>query len=86
MAASLASFAFPARQLEMISNRPVEIKECAISNVQLVHPLRGTASAGRRRPVRAVGASGRLRLDLNSRELACRRTRSDPGVVLWHSE
>jgi hypothetical protein len=86
MAASLASSHFQACRLEMISNMPVEIKECAISNVQLVHPLRGTASAGHRRPVRAVGASGRLRLDLNSRELACRRTSSDLGVVLRHSE
>jgi hypothetical protein len=44
--------------LEMISSSPVEIKECAISNVQLVYPLRGTASAGRRRPARAVVALG----------------------------
>jgi hypothetical protein len=45
----------------MISNTPVEIKESAISNVQLVHPLQGTASAGRRRPVQAVGRSRWLR-------------------------
>src|ERR1700730_10331487 len=49
-------FAFSACQLEMIFSSLVEIKECAISNVQLVHPLRGTAFAGRRRPVQAVGA------------------------------
>ena len=48
-------FAFPACRLEMISSSPLEIKECAISNVQLVYPLWGTASAGHRRPVRAVG-------------------------------
>src|SRR5260370_11026965 len=35
-----------------------EIKECAISNVQLVHPLRGTAAAERGRPAQAVGAVG----------------------------
>jgi hypothetical protein len=54
-------FAFSARRLEMISSSPMEIKECAISNVQLVHPLRGTACAGRRRPVQAVGRSRWLR-------------------------
>ena len=47
--------AFSAPRLEMIFSSLVEIKECAISNVQLVHPLRGTAFAGRRRPVQAVG-------------------------------
>jgi hypothetical protein len=48
----------------MISSSPVEIKECTISNVQLVHPLRGTASAERRRPDQAVGSLGRLQLDV----------------------
>src|SRR6266851_4629537 len=57
-------FAFPACQLEMISNTPAEIRVSAISNVQLVHPLRGTASAGRRRPVRAVGVPSRARMGL----------------------
>jgi hypothetical protein len=78
-------FAFSACRLEMISSSLLEIEECAISNVQLLHPygdgLRWTSPAG---PGRR--ASGRLRLDPTSRELTCRRTHSDLGVVLLHSE
>jgi hypothetical protein len=44
-------FAFSACRLEMIFSSPVEIKKPGISNVQHVHPLRGTACVGRRRPV-----------------------------------
>jgi hypothetical protein len=47
----LSFFAFSACRLEMIFSSPVEIKKPAISNVQHVHPLRGTACVGRRRPV-----------------------------------
>ena len=68
----------------MIFSSLVEIKECAISNVKLIYLLRGTASAGRRRPVQAVGVLGPLQVDLSGRELY--PARSDLGVVLWHSE
>src|SRR6516164_2628371 len=50
-------FAFSACRLKMIFSCSVQIKECAIFNVQHIHPLRGTARVGRRRPARAVEAS-----------------------------
>ncbi len=45
--------AFSACRLEMISSSLLEIKECAISNVQLAHPYGGRPPldvAGRSRP------------------------------------
>jgi hypothetical protein len=76
-------FAFSACSLEMISSSPMEMKKCAISNVQLVHPYGERPSmdvAGRSRPWCGGAAVAR------PKELAYRRTRSDLGIVLWHSE
>jgi hypothetical protein len=49
--------AFSRYRLKMTFSRLVKIKECAIFNVQPLHPLRGTTAAEHRRPARAVGAS-----------------------------
>jgi len=45
-------FAFSACRLEMISGSLLEIKECAISNVQHVHPYGGPP------PLDVAGQSG----------------------------
>jgi hypothetical protein len=50
-------FAFSARRLETIFSRLVEMSVLAISKFPACPPLRGTASAGRRRRVHAVGAT-----------------------------
>jgi hypothetical protein len=79
--AVLGLFAFSACRLEMIFTSLVEI----ISKCPAHPPLRGTTCVGRRRPVQAVAAPCRWQLDPCSRELACRRPRSDLGAVVWHT-
>src|SRR5205823_3732331 len=79
-------FAFSAYLLEMIFGSLVEIKKCAISKCPACPPLRGTAFAGRRRPVQAVGAPSPLQLDPKQSRTHMPSHMQRSGVVLWHSE